>query len=54
MMPPEPLSEVEQGMIALHELYRQLRRAGWGILAAAAYIAATVQYGNGEQQPPSC
>lgn len=50
-MPPEPLTDMQQSCVALHEWYSQLRAAGFGILAACAYMAASVVYGGGEQPP---
>ena len=46
-VPVDPVAGIQMGAVAIHEMYLSLRRGGWGILAAAAYIAATVRY-NGE------
>lgn len=48
-MPMDPVTGLHMHMVGLHQVYVQMRRAGWGILSAAAYLAASGAY-NGEEQ----
>ena len=46
--PGDPVTDIRQAYVALHVMYGQLRDAGFGILAAAAYCVAFMHYAGGE------
>ena len=50
--PADPVSRVDEGIIAISEWYRRLRAGGMPIIAAVAYIVI-FQKVNGEDPPIS-
>lgn len=42
-MPEDPMTLADEGWIALHEVFLQLRRAGFELHEAAAVIAAMLR-----------
>lgn len=44
-MPHEPLTPSQEGFAAMHEVFINLRRAGFSLEEAAAVIAALVKAG---------
>lgn len=46
------MSPVREGLVGAHEWYRQMRAAGWPIIAAVTYIIVFSKV-NGEDPPIS-
>lgn len=45
-LPPDPVTPAAAGWAVMHEMYKGMREAGFGMLEAAAIIAAMVQAGT--------
>ena len=50
--PVDPMSPVREGLVGAHEWDRQMRAAGWPIIAAVTYIIVFSKV-NGEDPPAS-
>jgi hypothetical protein len=49
-LPAEPMSQMEEGLVSLHEMYRKMRASGWPIVAACAYLAVFARINT--EDPP--
>ena len=49
-VPVDPVTPTQMGAVALHEFYKVLRKGGFSILAACAYLAAMGKYSGEENQ----